>query len=212
MAAMTVDHSPAIAHLSGTDPTLARLIERVGPCTLEPRAEGTHFDAIVRSIMYQQLSGAAASTIHGRLLALYRGRSPTPRQLLRAEAEKLRAVGISRQKIGYLKDLASKAVSGEVPLETLHELDDAAIIEALVMVKGVGRWTAQMFLLFRLGRPDVLPDLDLGIQKAIKLAYGKRRHPLPREVLRIGRPWSPYASVASWYLWRSLDVDIQIAG
>lgn len=208
---MTVDHSPAIAHLARVDATLARIIERVGPCTLVPRAEGTHFDAIVRSIIYQQLSGAAASTIHGRLVALYRGRSPTPRQLLRAEETRLRSVGISRQKIGYLKDLAAKAHAGVVPLETLHELEDQAIIDALVAVKGVGRWTAQMFLIFRLGRPDILPELDLGIQKAIRLAYRKRRHPLPREVLRIGRSWSPFASIASWYLWRSLDVDIRIA-
>ena len=195
----------AIRHLEG-DPALARVIERVGRCTFAPRAEGTHFDAVVRAIVSQQLSTKAASTIHGRILAIYGGRSPTPAELLATPDEALRAAGLSRQKLGYLRDLATRASNGDVPFERLHELDDAAIVEALTSVKGVGRWTAQMFLMFRLGRPDVLPDLDLGIQNAIERAYDLGKRPSPKQVLEIGARWSPHATIASWYLWRSLEL------
>ena len=195
----------ALAHLRRADPVLARVIARVGPFRLRPRADGTHFDHVARAIVYQQLSGAAASTIHGRLTALFGGAPPTPRQLLAAPDDALRGAGLSRQKLGYLKDLAAHAASGAVPFATLHTLDDDAIVAALTRVKGVGRWTAQMFLIFRLGRPNVLPVADLGIQKAVRLAYGLRRLPGPARVQRIGAPWSPWCSVASWYLWRSLD-------
>ena len=195
----------AIEHLRRTDPVLARIIERVGPCTLEPRAEGTHFDAIVRAIVYQQLSGKAAATIHRRVMEHYGGRNPTPAELLATPDEPLRAAGLSRQKLGYLRDLAQRA-SEDVDFDRLHELEDAAIVEALTSVKGVGKWTAQMFLMFRLGRPDVLPDLDLGIQNAIQRAYGLRSRPSPKQVLEIGARWSPHATIASWYLWRSLEL------
>ena len=156
--------------------------------------------------MYQQLSGKAAATIHGRVLDLFGGRAPTPEELATASEASLRAAGLSRQKLMYLKDLASRVASGEVPIETLHELPDEAVIDALVRVKGVGRWTAQMFLMFRLGRPDVLPELDLGIQNAIRRAYRLRSRPTPERVAKIGAPWAPYRTVASWYLWRSLDL------
>ena len=195
----------AIRHLRRADPVMARIIERVGPCTFEARAEGTHFDAVVRAIVYQQLSGKAAGTIHRRVMELYGGRNPTPAELLATPDEPLRAAGLSRQKLGYLRDLASRA-SGDVAFDRLHELEDAAIVEALTSVKGVGRWTAQMFLMFRLGRPDVLPDLDLGIQNAIQRAYGLKGRPSPKQVLAIGACWSPHATIASWYLWRSLEV------
>ncbi len=181
------------------------MIERVGPCRFATRADGTHFDALVRSIVYQQLSGKAAGTIHRRLLELYGGRAPLPRELMATSDESLRAVGLSRQKLGYLKDLAGKVHSGEVPLDHLDTLPDAEIIAHLVAVKGIGKWTAQMFLMFRLGRPDVLPELDLGIQNAIRRAYRMRRRVQPKDVLRIGKKWSPYATIACWYLWRSLD-------
>jgi DNA-3-methyladenine glycosylase II len=125
--------------------------------------------------------------------------------LLATPEETLRGVGLSRQKIGYLRDLAARVDAGDVPLHTLDTLSDDEIIAALVRVKGVGRWTAQMFLMFRLGRPDVLPELDLGVQNAIRLAYGLPSRPTPKDVLRIGAPWRPWASVASWYLWRSLE-------
>ena len=200
-------HTPSIRHLKRVDPVLADVIDRVGPCRLEPRREGTHFDALVRSIVYQQLSGKAASTILGRVHALYGDRSPTPAELLATPDETLRAAGLSRQKLSYLRDLAAKAESGEVPLvaEQIDHLGDEEIIERLVRVKGIGRWTVHMFLIFRLGRPDVLPELDLGIQNAIRRAYRLRKQPGPKDVQRIGKRWTPHASVASWYLWRSLE-------
>lgn len=197
-------HRKALAHLR-TDPDLARVIEQVGACRFAPRAEGTHFDALVRSIVYQQLSGKAAATIHGRLLDLFGGRAPTPAELVVTPDERLRSVGLSRQKLTYIKDLAARVESGEVPLADLDALPDDEIIAALVKVKGIGRWTAQMFLMFRLGRPDVLPELDLGVQKAIQRAYRLRSLPKPDRVRKIGAKWAPYSTVACWYLWRSLD-------
>jgi DNA-3-methyladenine glycosylase II len=161
---------------------------------------------VCRSIIYQQLSGKAAATIHARVMGLYGGRAPLPDELAATTDEQLRGVGLSRQKLSYLKDLASRVAGNELPIETLHELPDADVIDALVSVKGVGRWTAQMFLMFRLGRPDVLPELDLGIQKAIQRAYRLRKRPTPERVLKIGAPWAPYRTVASWYLWRSLEL------
>jgi DNA-3-methyladenine glycosylase II len=200
-----VHHRKAVAHLTSVDPRLAEVIARVGACRFRPLAEGTHFDAVVRSIVYQQLSGRAAATIHGRVRALYGDRDPTPSELAATPDERLRAVGLSRQKLGYLKDLAFHVVDGSLPIDALHELDDDAVIDALVQVKGVGRWTAQMFLMFRLGRPDVLPELDLGIQKGLQRAYRMRRLPPPKRVLQVGAKWAPYRTIASWYLWRLLD-------
>lgn len=198
----------AIRHLKRADPVLAEVIQRVGPCRLSPRTDGTHFDALVRAIVYQQLSGKAAATIHGRLQGLFGGRSPTPAELLATSEETLRGAGLSRQKLSYLKDFASKVESGAVPIDELQigGLDDHEIIEHLIQVKGIGRWTVQMFLIFRLGRLDVLPELDLGVQNAIKRAYRMRKQPGPKDVRRIGAKWAPYSSVACWYLWRSLEV------
>lgn len=197
-------HRKALAHLRA-DPDLARVIAQVGPCRFTARAEGTHFDALVRSIIYQQLSGKAAATIHGRVLDIFGGRAPTPAELAATPDETLRAAGLSRQKLSYLKDLASRVASGAVPLDHLDSLPDDEIIAALVQVKGIGRWTAQMFLMFRLGRPNVLPELDLGIQKGIQRAYRLRSLPKPERVRKIGAKWAPYSTVACWYLWRSLD-------
>jgi DNA-3-methyladenine glycosylase II len=202
------NHRKAINHLKKSDPVMADVIARVGSCALVPRADGTHFDAIMRAIIFQQLSGQAAGTIHRRFMDLYGGRDPNPKELLRTPDAKLRAVGLSGQKTRYLKDLATRVESGECPIDSLDTLSDDEIIEALTSVKGVGRWTAQMFLMFRLGRPDVLPDLDLGIQKGVKLAYKLRKHPVPKRVLKIGAKWAPYRTIASWYLWRLLDVDM----
>jgi DNA-3-methyladenine glycosylase II len=201
------NHRKAINHLKKVDPVMAGVIAVVGCCDLEPRADGTHFDAVMRSIIFQQLSGQAAGTIHRRLKDLYGGRDPSPKELLRTSDEKLRAIGLSRQKTAYLKDLATRVNTGSFPMHSLDELADDQIIEALTAVKGVGRWTAQMFLMFRLGRPDVLPDLDLGIQKGVKRAYGLRKHPLPERVAKIGAKWAPYRTIASWYLWRLLDTE-----
>jgi DNA-3-methyladenine glycosylase II len=171
---------------------------------MEPRREGTHFDALCRAIIYQQLSGKAAATIHGRVVALY-GRPPLPAELLATPDERLRAAGLSRQKLAYLRDLATHVDAGALPLDRVELMEDDAVLDALVAVKGIGRWTAQMFLMFRLGRPNVLPELDLGVQKGIQVAYRMRKRPTPVQVRRIGAPWAPHASVASWYLWRLLD-------
>jgi DNA-3-methyladenine glycosylase II len=198
-------HRPAVRHLKRADPRLAAVIERVGPCRLEIRREGTHFEYVLRAIVYQQLSGKAAATIHGRVVDLLNG-TPTPDAVLDTPDEAFRAAGLSRQKMGYVRDLARQAAAGALPLETIEALDDEAVIEALASVKGVGRWTAQMFLLFRLGRPNVLPAEDLGIRKGVQLAYRTRGLPPPKRVLALGRSWAPYASVASWYLWRSLEL------
>jgi DNA-3-methyladenine glycosylase II len=196
----------AIAHLNEVDPVLGAVIRRVGPCRLTRPSTGTHFDAVCRSIIYQQLSGRAAGTIHSRVMDLYGGRPPLPVELASTADERLRGVGLSRQKLSYLKDLAARVVAGDLAIETLHDLPDDAVIDALVRVKGVGRWTAQMFLMFRLGRPDVLPELDLGIQNAVQRVYGLRKRPLPPRVQKIGAVWAPYRTVASWYLWRSLEL------
>ena len=200
-------HRRSLAHLRRVDPVLARVIDAVGPCRFTVRDTGSHLDHVLRAIVYQQLSGSAASTIHGRVVALYGGASPTAAQLLDTPEDSLRAAGLSRQKIGYLKDLAQRVHANDLPIDDLHELDDTAVIEALTRVKGIGRWTAEMFLMFRLGRPDVLPDLDLGIRKAIQRAYRLRRLPNSERVHAIGAAWSPYRTIASWYLWRSLEVD-----
>ncbi len=194
-----------VLHLKRTDAVLAGVIERVGPCRFRRRAAGTHFDALLRSIVYQQLSGKAAGTILDRVLALYGGSYPRPAQLLQTSDDALRAAGLSRQKLAYLRDLAAKVDTGEVPLARVGRMSDEAIITHLTRVKGIGRWTAQMFLMFRLGRPDVLPELDLGIQTAIQRAYELRKRPTPADVLRIGGTWRPHATIASWYLWRSLE-------
>lgn len=200
-------HRRALAHLRRADPVLARIIQAVGPCRFTIRDAGSHFDYVLRAIVYQQLSGSAAATIHGRVVGLFDPRQPIPAQLLAMPDERLRAAGLSRQKIGYMRDLARRVQAGELPIAGLHELDDEAVIEALTQVKGIGRWTAEMFLMFRLGRPDVLPDLDLGVRKAIQRAYRLRRMPNGERVQQIGAAWAPYRTIASWYLWRSLEVD-----
>lgn len=200
----------AVAHLKRVDPVMAQVIERVGSYKGWPATGGTHFDAVARSIVFQQLSGKAAGTIHGRFQGLYGGRTPLPAELAATSDEQLRAVGLSRQKSAYLKDLGARVASGEVPIETLHELTDDEVIAALTQVKGIGRWTAQMFMMFRLGRPDVLPDLDLGVQKGIQRAYRLRKLPTPERVQKIGAKWAPYRTVASWYLWRLLDTELVV--
>ena len=196
----------AVRHLKRVDPTLRGLIERVGPCRLTLRTEGVHFDHLARAIVYQQLAGKAAAAIHGRLLGLYGDRPPTPAELLGTPAARLRRAGLSRQKLAYLKDLARHVHTGALPLGDLSHVPDEAIIEAVTQVNGIGVWTAQMFLMFRLGRPDVLPVLDFGIRNAVRLAYGLRKMPKAAQLERIAAPWRPYRTVACWYLWRSLDV------
>ena len=202
---MASSHRAALAHLRRVDPVLGAIIARVGAPPPPPRRTGTHYDALVRAIVYQQLSGKAAGTIHGRFCALYPKRRPRAELVLRTTDEAMRGAGLSRQKIGYLRDLSTRVADKSLPLAHLGRLPDDAIIEDLVQVKGIGRWTAQMFLMFRLGRPDVLPELDLGIQNAMHRAYGLDERPSPKDVLRLGERWRPYATTASWYMWRSLE-------
>ncbi len=197
----------AVTHLKRIDPRMADVVRAVGPCRFAPRAEGSHFEHLARAIVFQQLSGKAAGTIHGRFHALYGGRAPEPGELLDTSDETLRAAGLSRQKIGYLRDLAARVDAGDVPLHAVDAMTDDEALAALMRVKGIGRWTAQIFLMFRLGRPDVLPELDLGVQKGVQLAYGLRKLPSPKQVQRIAEPWAPWRTVASWYLWRLLDVN-----
>jgi DNA-3-methyladenine glycosylase II len=199
------NYRPSVTHLKRSDPVLALVIEAVGPCRIQLRTEGTHFQALTRSIVFQQLSGKAAGTILGRFNALFPRSSPTPELVLKKSDEELRAVGLSRQKIGYMRDLSQKVQSGELPLDDVEAMSDDDLITHLVQVKGIGRWTAHMFLMFRLGRMDVLPELDLGIQNAVWKAYRMRKRPTPRQLKKIGARWSPHSSVASWYLWRSLE-------
>jgi DNA-3-methyladenine glycosylase II len=202
---MSTSHRSALAHLRRADPVIGAIIDRVGSCRMEVRRSGTHYDALVRSIVFQQLSGKAAGTIHRRFCALYPRNRPRAELVLATDDTRLRGAGLSRQKVAYLRDLSSRVVDRLLPLAHLGRLSDEAILEHLVQVKGIGKWTVQMFLMFRLGSPDVLPDLDLGVQNAIQRAYGLKKRPTPKEVLRIGERWRPHASVASWYLWRSLE-------
>lgn len=200
-----VNHRPSVRYLKRVDPVLAQVIEQVGPCRIQLRTDGTHFQALTRAIVFQQLSGKAAGTIYSRFNALFADNSPVPEAVLATSDEQLRAVGLSRQKVGYMRDLSLKVTTGDLPLDAVQHMEDDDLIAHLVQVKGIGRWTAQMFLMFRLGRPDVLPELDLGIQNAIRKAYRMRKRPTPKQVKRVGAKWSPHSSVASWYLWRSLD-------
>lgn len=202
---MPIVHRKAVNYLKKADPVMARLIAEIGPCRYEVKNFGTHFDALCRSIVFQQLSTKAASTIHGRFVDLFANRVPTPEALLKVPEETLRSVGLSRQKSAYLRDLAAKVHAGALPLDHVDTLPDQEVIDYLIQVKGIGVWTAQMFLMFRLGRPDILPDLDLGIRNAIKKAYRLRGVPTAKRIARIGAPWRPHASIACWYLWRSLD-------
>jgi len=169
------------------------------------------FPALVRTITAQQISTKAAATIHGRLIALMPS-GVSPEALLALTDAQMREAGLSRQKESYLRDLAAKVSSGELPIATLQELEDEAVIEAIVKVKGLGRWSAEMFLMFRLRRPDVLPVDDLGIVNAIQRLYGLRKKPKPDRIRTIAEAWRPYRTVACWYLWRSLEntpVDTQ---
>jgi 3-methyladenine DNA glycosylase/8-oxoguanine DNA glycosylase len=199
------DYARARRLLLRRDPVLATIIRRHGPCGLAAAQRADHFSALVRAITGQQLSTKAATTIYGRLVALIPGGIPTPAALAAISDDQLRAVGMSRQKGAYFRDLSEKVTSGALPLDALERMADDEVIAALTQVKGIGRWSAEMFLMFRLHRPDVLPVGDLGIVNAVKNVYGLRKKPTADRIRRIGEAWRPYRSVASWYLWRSLD-------
>jgi DNA-3-methyladenine glycosylase II len=185
------------------DPRLGALIKRVGRCRLPDARTRQPFAALVRAILAQQLSGKAADTIHGRVLVLVGGLDRlTPAALLAVDPEALRAAGVSRPKISYLRDLAGRVADGRLDLAALETASDEAVIEAITAVKGLGRWSAEMFLMFRLNRPDVFPVADLGIVKGVQKLFGLKRRPAPRTMTRLAEPWRPYRSVAAWYLWR----------
>jgi len=187
---------------------MAGLIEALPPMQISASLQGSSFEALLRAINGQQLSVKAAATIHGRFLDLFPQRRPEPQGLLDMPEDAIRSAGLSRNKTAAVQDLAAKCLDGTVPkLAELDAFDDEAIIERLVQVRGIGRWTAEMLLIFQLGRPDVLPVDDLGVQRGYQRAYKKRSLPKPKALARYGRPWKPYRSVAAWYLWRAGDME-----
>jgi DNA-3-methyladenine glycosylase II len=193
----------AIYHLKKSDPILRSIIQRVGPCRMEYGPP--EFSSLAEAIVYQQLNGKAAVTIFKRFAALSGG-PLTPEGILKLSDEQLRSVGLSKQKSAYLKDLAAKTRDGLLDFAKLPELPDDEVVKHLTQVKGIGVWTAQMFLMFTLRRPNVLPTGDYGLQAAIKKHYRKRKLPKPHVMEKIAKPWAPYRSIACWYLWKSLDV------
>jgi 3-methyladenine DNA glycosylase/8-oxoguanine DNA glycosylase len=202
------DSKAALRQLSASDPVLARLIERVGPFRMELKSASSLFDVLAEAIVYQQLHARAASSIYSRVRALLprmRG-SAAAHALTDLADDDLRAAGLSRSKLLALRDLAAKTIDGHVPtLAQARRMDDEAIIEHLTAIRGIGRWTAQMLLIFRLGRPDVLPVGDYGIRKGFAVAFRKRELPLPAAVEARGERWRPFRTVASWYLWRAAE-------
>ena len=193
----------AVAHLKKSDSVLRAIIERVGPCRM--KFDEPVFCNLAEAIVYQQLNGSAAATIFERFVALA-GQPLTPEGILKLTDEQLRSVGLSKQKSAYLKDLSAKTASGLLDFCRLSTLSDEEVIEHLTQVKGIGEWTAHMFLMFSLRRPNVLPTGDYGVQTAIKKHYKKRKLPKPKDMQKIAKAWEPYRSVACWYMWRSLDI------
>lgn len=201
------DLATACAHVARRDRTLARVMREVGPCGLEISARQSPYEALAQSIVYQQLSGRAAATIYARFCRLFGStRCPRPAKVVEAKVELLRTAGLSRTKSEALRDLAAKALDGTVPTRARTEkISDEDLIERLTEVRGVGRWTVEMFLIFTLGRPDVLPVDDYGVRKGFARAFGRRVLPRPKELNGHGECWRPYRTVASWYLWRAND-------
>jgi DNA-3-methyladenine glycosylase II len=198
----------AVEHLRASDETLKRLIDERGPLDHDARQRGRPDDAygaLLRSIVGQQLSTKAARSIYGRLVELFGGKTPTPQELLDADPEVVRAVGLSHAKVKYIRSLAEHVTSGQLDLERLPELGDEEVMREVTAVKGLGEWTGHMFLIFHLGREDVLPVGDLGIRRAVERAYGFEELPGREELERLGERWAPYRSLASLYLWESLD-------
>ena len=199
------DYAKARRLLMRRDPVMRDLIRRHGPCGLGEAQHTDPYRALVHAIMSQQLSTRAADTIARRFTALFGGVFPSPARVLEMPEERLRSVGLSGMKVSFVRDLARRIEDGSLRLESLHAMNDDEVIAALTEVKGIGRWTAEMFLMFRLQRPDVLPVGDLGIVNAIKRAYRLRTTPTAKRMVKLGENWRPYRSVACWYLWASLD-------
>jgi DNA-3-methyladenine glycosylase II len=202
-----MDHEKAHRHLANTDPRMAQLIARSRRYNIAPAVSIRPFDALAESIAYQQLSGKAAATIFGRVRALYPKRKwLDPKQVLSTPDDMLRGAGLSRAKTAALKDLAAKTIDGTVPSgRALLRMSDDEIIARLTQVRGIGRWTVEMLLLFDLGRPDVWPVDDYGVRKGFTKTFGRRKLPTPKQLVKIGEKWRPYRSVAAWYFWRALD-------
>jgi DNA-3-methyladenine glycosylase II len=202
-----VNHDDAHRHLAATDPRIAQLIARSRRYDITPSLSIRPFDALAESIAYQQLSGKAAATIWGRVRALYpRKKYLQPKLVLATPDEKLRAAGLSRSKVAALKDLAAKTIDGTVPsARSLAKMTDEEIIERLITVRGIGRWTVEMLLLFDLGRRDVWPVHDYGVRKGFAKTFGRRKLPTPKQLMKLGEKWRPYRSAAAWYFWRALD-------
>jgi 3-methyladenine DNA glycosylase/8-oxoguanine DNA glycosylase len=215
-----LDHTAALEHLSRVDSKLARIIAKAGECHLQMESTQSIFEALLESIIYQQLNGKVAATITGRVKALFpdnagrirtrRGlvaRFPTPEQIVEATPELLRSAGLSQAKMLAIKDLAAKTLEGLVPsAREAHRMSDDELVERLVQVRGIGRWTVEMLLIFRLGRPDVLSVDDYGVRKGYAKAYGLTEMPKPKELQAFGERWKPHRSVACWYLWRAAEM------
>jgi DNA-3-methyladenine glycosylase II len=207
---MPLDTLAGTKHLRRVDPVMRDLIKTVGPCELKPGARGDHFTTLLRAIVGQQLSAKAAETIFLRLIALHpNGRKIKPEDVLAMKDADMRAVGLSNAKTAYAKDLAARVVSGELQLNRLGRRSDDDIVNELVVVKGIGRWTAEMFMIFRLGRPDVWAVDDLGLRNAVERLYGIATK---TNLIEVAEPWRPWRSVASWYLWRSLALTAPSMG
>jgi 3-methyladenine DNA glycosylase/8-oxoguanine DNA glycosylase len=204
------DHVEAHAHLTRNDKPLAALIERVGGFHFKLDQCDSVYESLLEAIMHQSIAGKAAKAIWERIKALGRnGNCPTPEELLRVSTRTLRKCGLSKAKVAAVRDLAQKTIDGVVPtLKAAEKMSDQELVDRLISVRGVGAWTVEMFLIFRLGRPDVLPIHDYGVQKGYALTYRKRKIPMPKELLKIGERWRPYRTVASWYMWRA----VQLAG
>jgi DNA-3-methyladenine glycosylase II len=207
IASLGFDLAEAVKFLAERDEFLKPLIEQAPPFQLDLVGTNSPYEALVEAITYQSISGKAAATIFGRITALARnGGVPTPEEMLKLRKPALRKAGLSGAKILAMKDLARKTISGVVPtLDQAHTMSDEELVERLVSVRGVGIWTVEMFLIFRLGRPDVLPIHDLGVKKGWSVTYGKKHMPAPRELLAFGERWRPYRTVASWYMWRAFE-------
>ncbi len=202
---MPPDYRAARRHLMKCDPTLRDVIKRVGPCRLHAVAPRDAFETLCRTIVSQQLSTKAAATIFGRFSDLFPDGKLTPERVMTLSDDRIRACGFSRAKTSFVKDLASRVIDGRLDLKGLRRQPDEEVLRQLVAVKGIGRWTAEVFMMFRLGRPDILPADDLGLMNAVHRAYKMRRRPTAALLRKVGERWSPHRSVAAWYLWASLN-------
>jgi len=201
-------NEPALQHLLRADKVLARIIKQVGPCPLAPRHGVPPYQALIKSVTYQQLNGKAAETIFRRMLALFAGKKfPAPADIIALTDEQLRSAGLSRAKTAAIKDIAAKTIAGVVPpRRVIANMSDHEIIERLTSIRGVGPWTVEMLLMFTLGRPDVLPATDYGVRSGFARVYGLKQLPSPKELLSHGERWRPHRTVASWYMWRALEL------